>query len=179
MTISYCPQCAHPVDQIIPPGDNLHRSVCPQCQHVHYENPKVIVGCVAEWENKILLCRRAIAPRFGYWTLPAGFMENGESTAEGAYRETLEETCANVIIEQAFALINIPAINQVHVFHRGRLTSAHCAATSESLAARLYHASKIPWQDLAFESVRYCLLRYLDDKNKGQFGFHETVLQPF
>jgi ADP-ribose pyrophosphatase YjhB (NUDIX family) len=138
----------------------------------------MIVGCVVEYAGKILLCRRAIEPRHGYWTLPAGFMENGESTADGARRETLEEAGANVLIDAPFALINIARINQVHLFYRGRLTDPIYACGEESLEVELFEADDIPWADLAFTSVAFCLKRYLEDRQHGHFNFHETDLAP-
>lgn len=137
-----------------------------------------MVGCVAEWEGKILLCRRAIEPRHGFWTLPAGFMENGETTAQGAIRETQEEAGARVSVEAPFALISIPHISQVHLFYRGHLLNADYAAGEESLEVALLHAEDIPWNDLAFPSISLCLERYLNDRNTGHFGFHETELSP-
>lgn len=125
-----------------------------------------------------MLCRRAIEPRHGYWTLPAGFMENGESTAQGAIRETREEAGANVSIDAPFALISIPHINQVHLFYRGRLINPDYAAGEESLAVALVPPDEIPWSDLAFHSVTLCLERYLADRRAGSFSFHETFIEP-
>lgn len=137
-----------------------------------------MVGCVAEWEDKILLCRRAIEPRHGYWTLPAGFMENGETTAQAAIRETHEEAGARILIDAPFALVSIAHINQVHLFYRGRMSSPDYAAGEESLEVALFDPSQIPWEDLAFRSVSLCLERYLADRQGGQYGFHETELAP-
>lgn len=176
--IEHCNRCGAKVDFVTPPGDSLPRHVCAACGHIQYENPRLVVGCVAEWEGRILLCRRAIEPRYGYWTLPAGFMENGESTAQGAIRETQEEAGANVSIDAPFALISIPHINQVHLFYRGRLASPEYAAGDESLAVALLDPDEIPWDDLAFRSVTLCLERYLGDRSTGRFGFHETFLNP-
>lgn len=162
----------------IPPGDSLPRHVCNACGHIQYENPRLVVGCVAEWDGKILLCRRAIEPRYGFWTLPAGFMENGETTVQGAIRETREEAGAQVYVEAPFALISIPHISQVHLFYRGRLQNPHYAAGEESLEVALLDPEKIPWNDLAFRSVSLCLERYLSDRDSGQFSFHETELAP-
>ena len=176
--IHFCPQCGENVAFIIPPGDSLPRHVCSSCGHIHYENPRLIVGCVAEWEGQILLCRRAIEPRRGFWTLPAGFMENGETTAEAAARETYEEAGARISIDAPFALISIAAINQVHLFYRARLTAPVYAAGEESLEVALVEPEAIPWDDLAFRSIAECLQRYLDDRSKGNFAFHETTLEP-
>jgi len=176
--IEHCNRCGSKVDFVTPPRDSLPRHVCSACGHIQYENPRLVVGCVAEWEGRILLCRRAIEPRYGYWTLPAGFMENGESTAQGAIRETHEEAGASVSIDAPFALISIPHINQVHLFYRGRLERPEYAAGDESLAVALVAPDEIPWDELAFRSVTLCLERYLGDRNAGQFGFHETFLNP-
>lgn len=156
----------------------MPRHVCNTCGFIHYENPRLVVGCVAEWEDRILLCRRAIEPRHGFWTLPAGFMENGETTAQAAIRETHEEAGAQIVVDAPFALISIAHINQVHLFYRGRMTSQHYAAGEESLEVSLLRPEQIPWNDLAFRSVSLCLERYLADRVLGQYGFHETSLAP-
>ena len=172
--IQYCNHCGAGVTFSVPPGDSLPRHVCDACGHIHYENPRLVVGCVVEWEDRILLCRRAIEPRLGFWTLPAGFMENGETTAQAAIRETHEEAGARVLIDAPFAMISIAHINQVHLFYRGRMSSPHFAAGVESLEVDLYHPDQIPWRELAFRSVTLCLERYFADRAKGVFGFHET-----
>jgi ADP-ribose pyrophosphatase YjhB (NUDIX family) len=133
---------------------------------------------VAEWENKILICRRAIEPQYGFWTLPAGFMENGETTAQAAIRETDEEAGANIIIDAPFAMFSIAHINQVHLFYRGRLSSPNYAAGEESLDVRLVRPNEIPWPELAFRSVTLCLERYLADRTDGRYGFHEAKIDP-
>lgn len=174
--IQYCNQCGARVTFLIPPGDSLPRHVCGTCGFIHYENPRLVVGCVAEWEGRILLCRRAIEPRHGFWTLPAGFMENGESTAQAAIRETDEEAGANVLIDAPFAMISIAHINQVHLFYRARMASPHFAAGDESLEVSLFPPDRIPWNELAFRSVALCLEHYLDDRSNGSFGFHESEI---
>ena len=176
--IRYCNHCGAEVAFIVPAGDSLSRHVCPDCGHIQYENPRLIVGCVAHWENRILLCRRAIEPRLGYWTLPAGFMENAETTAEAASRETLEEAGAKIIIDAPFAMVSIAHINQVHLFYRGRLSTPDYLAGEESLEVALFKPSDIPWQEMAFRSVTFCLQRYLEDCASGVYGFHETSLTP-
>lgn len=138
----------------------------------------MVVGCVVEWAQKILLCRRAIEPQRGFWTLPAGFMENGETTAQGASRETKEEAGAIVIVDALFAMVNIAHINQVHLFYRGRLLSPEYSAGEESLEVGLFDAENIPWDNLAFRSVTLCLENYLADRARGSYGFHETNLAP-
>lgn len=138
----------------------------------------MVVGCIAEYDGLILLCRRAIEPRYGFWTLPAGFMENGETTAQGAARETLEEAGAIVTIDAAFAMFSIAHIHQVHLFYRGRLAEPSYAAGIESLEVKLFAPETIPWEELAFRSVHLCLERYLEDKARGTFCFHEGELVP-
>ena len=176
--MNYCNQCGAKVELRIPEGDTHMRHVCLQCGEIHYLNPKLVIGCVAEWNGSILLCRRAIEPRHGFWTLPAGFMENGESTLEAALRETREEACARVAIDGLFALINIPHISQVHLFYRGQLVEGGHSAGVESLETSLFGEEAIPWDDLAFRSVALCLKSYFRDRRNGAFGFHEADLLP-
>jgi ADP-ribose pyrophosphatase YjhB (NUDIX family) len=176
--IRYCNYCGADVAFIVPPGDSLPRHVCSACGHIHYENPRLIVGCIASWEDQLLFCRRAIEPRLGYWTLPAGFMENNETTADAAARETQEETGARVIIDAPFAMVSIAHINQVHLFYRGHLITPDYAAGVESLEVALFNPAEIPWSEIAFLSITFCLQRYLDDRAKSEFGFHETFLMP-
>jgi len=176
--IRFCSHCGAGVSFEIPAGDALPRHVCSRCGHVHYENPRLVVGCVATWEGRILLCRRAIEPRRGFWTVPAGFMENGETTADAACRETHEEAGARVIVDAPFAMVSIAHINQVHLFYRGRLAAADYAAGDESLEVALLAADGIPWGEIAFRSVTHCLEHYLRDAARGSFGFHETALGP-
>lgn len=176
--IRHCPRCGAGVSFIIPEGDNLPRHVCSACGHIHYENPRLVVGCVAEFAGRILLCRRAIEPRLGFWTLPAGFMENGETTAAAARRETWEEAGARIVIDAPFAMISIAHINQVHLFYRARLTSPDYSAGEESLEVELFLPESIPWGELSFRSVAICLERYLADRQRGQYGFHESELLP-
>jgi ADP-ribose pyrophosphatase YjhB (NUDIX family) len=177
LVISYCTQCGASTSPQIPPGDNLPREVCCHCGHIHYDNPRLIVGCIAEWEGRLLLCRRAIAPRIGYWTLPAGFMENGETTAQAAIRETLEEAGAAVDIDAAFSMISLAHINQIHLFYRGHMITPDFLAGEESLEVALFKPEEIPWEELSFRSVKLCLAFYLRDRQLGRFGFHEHELQ--
>lgn len=176
--IRYCNRCGADVALIVPAGDSLPRHVCGTCGHIHYENPRLIVGCIASWEERVLLCRRAIEPQLGYWTLPAGFMENSETTTDAALRETEEEAGAKVIIDAPFAMVSIAHINQVHLFYRARLPAPNYSAGEESLEVALFNADEIPWREIAFRSVTFCLRRYLDDRASGTFGFHETALMP-
>lgn len=176
--IKFCNLCGGPASSRIPAGDNLPRRVCERCGHIHYENPRLVVGCVVTWEERVLLCRRAIEPRLGFWTLPAGFMENGETTAGGAAREAFEEACAEVVLEEPFVLVNVAHINQVHLFYRGYLAAPSFAAGEESLDAELFDEGDIPWDKLAFRSVTLCLEHFFADRSKGSFAFHTANLTP-
>lgn len=158
--MNYCSLCGAKVDFLIPDGDNLPRHVCTKCDAIHYSNPKIVTGCIAEWEDKILLCKRAIEPRIGLWTLPAGFMENKETTSEAALRETIEEANADVEITQLFALFNIPHISQVYIIYRARLLNLNFKPGIESLDVKLYSQQEIPWDSLAFPVIRETLEQY-------------------
>lgn len=173
--MKYCSVCGKEVIVSIPAGDHLPRFVCEACGTIHYQNPKLVVGCVAEWQDRILLCRRAIDPRKGYWTLPAGFMENGETTLQAASRETGEEALAEVEGLQPFSLVNVPHMDQVHLMFRARLKDGKHAPGIESLETRLADERDIPWSEIAFPSVRFTLERFLDDRRQGAFGFHITT----
>ena len=157
----FCSCCGARIEVRIPPGDHLPRRVCPACGVVHYENPRIVVGCVPELEGRILLCLRAIEPRRGYWTVPAGFMENGETLEAGAARECYEEALAQVQIGSLLAVVNIPEAHQVHVFFRARLTSSAFGVGEESLDARLVDPADVPWDALAFPSTRFALRCHL------------------
>ncbi len=161
--MNYCSTCGHPVEQRIPAGDNRHRFVCPNCKTIHYQNPRIVAGTVPVWENRILLCRRAIEPRHGYWTLPAGFMENSETTIEAAVRETLEEALAEVTIEGLYTIIHVPHIDQVHMFYRASITNGHFGAGEESLESALFTIDEIPWDELSFPTVRRTLEHFVAD----------------
>ncbi|MGD8378551.1 MAG: NUDIX hydrolase [Gammaproteobacteria bacterium] len=175
--MKYCSQCGGRVEFRVPEGDNLKRFVCPDCGTIHYDNPRLVIGCVPEWGERILLCRRAIEPRLGYWTVPAGFMEHGETTEEAAARETLEEARARVAIEDALAMVSMPDIGQVHLMYRARLLEERFAPGPESLEVRLLRESEIPWEDLAFTSVRYALEVFFADRRRGVREFHTTSAQ--
>lgn len=170
--MKFCSQCAYPVYLRVPDGDNLPRHVCAQCGTIHYQNPKIVTGCIPEWEDRILLCKRAIEPRSGTWTLPAGFMENNESVQEGAIRETMEEANARVEITQLYSLFNIPYISQVYLMFRARLQDLEFKPGVESLEVRLFRPEEIPWHNLSFSVIRENLLCYLDDRSSGTFRFH-------
>jgi ADP-ribose pyrophosphatase YjhB (NUDIX family) len=174
--MNYCSHCGAPVGLRIPAGDTLPRHVCERCGTIHYLNPKLVIGAIPEWEDKILLCRRAIEPRSGLWTLPAGFMENAETTAEAAARETLEEACARVEIGAMFTFINVPHINQVHILYRARLLDLDFAPGPESLEVQLFEEAAIPWQDIAFRTIGLTLRHYFEDRKAGCYGFHARDL---
>ena len=172
----FCSHCGHPTVREVPPGDHLPRRVCHSCGVVHYENPTIVVGCVVEHEGQLLLCRRAIEPRLGYWTFPAGFMENGETLEAGAAREALEEALAHVRIDSLLAVVNIPDAHQVHVFFRAVLTDPQFGIGPESLESKLVDEAAIPWDDIAFPSTRYALQNYLADRAAGRTEVHLTTL---
>jgi len=167
--MNYCSECGAKVDHRVPEGDNRLRHVCDSCETIHYQNPKIVAGSIPEWDEKILLCRRAIEPRYGLWTLPAGFMENGETTLEAAQRETYEEALAKLANVQLYAMYNLPHINQVYVMFRGELVDGQAGAGSESLEVQLFTEDEIPWEELAFPVMNETLERYFSDRRKGLF----------
>ena len=170
--MNFCSHCGHAVEHRIPDGDSRERAICASCQTVHYQNPKIIAGCLPIWGDQVLLCRRAIEPRYGYWTLPAGFMENGETVAEGGARETFEEAEANVTDLKLYTIFNIPYISQVYMLHRGLLVGGQYGVGSESLECRLFSEGEIPWDELAFPSVKKTLQHYFRDRLTGEFPIH-------
>ena len=170
-TIKFCNRCGNPVTLVIPAGDNRQRHVCNHCGEIQYQNPKIVVGCIPIWQDRILLCKRAIEPRKGYWTIPAGFLENGESIEQGAARETLEEACAKVSDLQLYQIYNMPHIGQVYVLFRAQLPSPEAFGVGEeSLAVKLVAEHDMPWDDLAFKVVRNTLLRFLSERQSGHFN---------
>jgi len=176
--INYCSNCGAAVSLRIPPGDSLPRHVCDQCGSIHYRNPRLVVGALPVWEDKVLLCRRAIEPRSGMWTLPAGFMENGETVAQAALRETREEANANVSLGDMFTMISVPHINQVHVVYRATLIDLTFSAGEETLEVRLFDESEIPWNEIAFRTIAITLQHFFADRRSGVFGFHPGDLSP-
>jgi ADP-ribose pyrophosphatase YjhB (NUDIX family) len=160
----------------MPPGDNLPRWVCDQCGEIHYQNPKLVVGSIPEYEDKVLLCRRAIEPRYGYWTLPAGFMENAETAGQAALRETLEEAGAQVTLREPFSMISVPYVNQVHLFYRARLLNLEFKPGEETLEVALFEEGRIPWKDIAFRTVALTLQHWFADRRRGAFSFHAEDL---
>lgn len=162
-SINFCSECGARVEQKVPEGETLLRAVCPGCQTIHYQNPKIVAGCIPEWEGKILLCRRAIEPRLGLWTFPAGFMELGESTEEAAARETLEEAYADVRIHSLLGLFSLPHVSQVYVVYRAHLQNMGFKPGPESLEVELVSLPDIPWDRLAFPVIHEALSRYIKD----------------
>ena len=156
----------------VPDGDNRPRHICAVCETIFYENPKIVAGAVPVFGEEILLCKRAIEPRYGMWTLPAGFMENGETTAEAAARETLEEACAEVDELSLYAVFNLPQINQVYMMFRARLPQAHFAPGDESLECRLCTEADIPWSEIAFPTITHTLKYFFADRIAGNFPLH-------
>lgn len=167
--MNFCSHCGKPVVKRIPEGDDRPRHVCDHCNTIHYVNPRIIAGCLVIHEDRVLLCKRAIEPRYGLWTLPAGFMENGESSLEAARRETWEEAMARVDIHSIYSLFNLPHINQVYMIFRSTLKDPRFAAGRESLEVALFNENEIPWDDLAFSVMRKTLEFYFKDRKKGLF----------
>jgi ADP-ribose pyrophosphatase YjhB (NUDIX family) len=171
--IKYCSQCGTAVVYRIPDdGDTKVRAVCPACNTIHYENPLTVVGTVPYWDDKVLLCKRNIEPRRGLWTLPAGFMELHETTSEGAARETVEEAGAQFEMQGLFTLVNVARVGQVHLFYRAQLTSDQFDPGHETMEARLFMESEIPWDEIAFRTTRETLERYFADRRTGQYAIH-------
>jgi ADP-ribose pyrophosphatase YjhB (NUDIX family) len=167
--IKFCSHCGAGVTHRVPEGDSLERAVCDRCGHIQYLNPKIVVGCLPVYGERILMCKRAIEPRYGLWTLPAGFMENNESAAEGAAREAMEEANARVAIEELYTVYSIPHISQVYMMFRARLLDREVAPGIESLEVKLVTEDEIPWDQLAFTMVRRTLTHFLEDRRTGIF----------
>jgi|SRR5580765_212446 ADP-ribose pyrophosphatase YjhB (NUDIX family) len=177
--LNFCSVCGARVALRVPPGDSLPRHVCDSCNTIHYRNPLVVVGTVPEWEDQVLLCRRAIEPGRGLWTLPAGFMELGETTAQAALRETLEEAKARVHLGDVLALLSVPHVDQVHIFYRARLLDRAFAAGEETLEVALFREDEIPWKEIAFRTVSSALRHFYADRKAGTIGFHAgEILSP-
>ena len=165
--INYCSVCGAPTSQRIPDGDALNRAVCNVCGVIHYQNPKLVVGSLPVWEDKVLLCRRAIEPRHGMWTLPAGFMEKNETMPEAAIK-----------LGDLFTLISVPHISQVHAIYHARLLDLNFAAGVETLEVALFAEHEIPWDELAFRTIALTLRHFYADRKSGHFGFHTAELPP-
>ncbi len=175
--MKFCSHCGQPVSLRVPPGDHLPRFVCDACGTIHYQNPRLIAGCVPECEGKILICRRAIEPRLGFWTIPAGFMENGETLMAAAAREAVEEALAIVAVDSLLAIVHVTHAHQVHVMFRARLTGPHFGVGPESLEVMLVEERDIPWGDIAFPSVDFALRRYFEDRAAGRERVHITEVE--
>lgn len=176
--LNFCSNCGAKVALRVPPGDSLPRHVCDSCGSIHYRNPLMVVGTIPERGGRVLLCRRAIEPRYGLWTLPAGFMELGETTAQGALRETLEEARARVELGEVFSLLSVPHVNQVHIFYRARLIDEDFAAGEETLEVALFEESQIPWDAIAFRTSATTLRHFFADRKAGAFRLHADAILP-
>jgi ADP-ribose pyrophosphatase YjhB (NUDIX family) len=175
--IQHCKTCGNPVLYRLPDdGDTKQRAICTVCHAVHYENPLNVVGTIPIWQSadgpQVLLCQRNIEPRKGLWTLPAGFMELDETTAQGALRETIEEAGAHIVMQELYTVINVQHVSQVHFFYRAQLLSAQFNPGFETMQARLFLEQDIPWNDLAFRTVRDTLQHYFSDYRQGVFTLH-------
>ncbi|MDQ6923720.1 MAG: NUDIX hydrolase [Pseudomonadota bacterium] len=175
--MKFCSQCgSSQLDFRVPDGDTLKRYVCAACATIHYQNPKVVVGCLPVWEDRVLLCKRAIEPRLGLWTLPAGFLENGETLIAGALRETAEEAGARVDICALYTIISLPHISQIYVMFHARLRDLDFAPGPESLEVRLFDEDDIPWGQIAFRTITRTLRNYFLDRKRGEFPVHVSAL---
>ena len=170
--MKYCSGCGEEVTHKIPEDDTRHRYVCPSCETIHYQNPNIVAGTIPVYEGKVLLCKRAIEPRYGFWTLPAGFMENQETTMEAAARETWEEAEAKVKLHSLYTVINVPQIDQVHMYFLATLIDGKFGVGTESLECRLFEEDEIPWDGLAFPTVKRTLKLYFEDRQHGEFSTH-------
>ena len=175
--MKFCSHCGSSVSHRVPEGDDRLRHICDSCDTIHYSNPRVIVGCVLEYEERILLCKRAIEPRSGLWTLPAGFMENGETTVQGAARETWEEARAEVFEQQLYRLFDVPGINQVYMFYRGRVKDGAFGVGPESTHVDLFSEADIPWDEIAFPVVYHTLREYLYDRKANEFPVRVSAIE--
>lgn len=176
--MKFCSECGSQISLKIPAGDNRERHVCDSCGVIHYINPRIIAGTLPVHEGKVLLCRRAIEPRKGYWTLPAGFMENGETTAQAAARETIEEAEADVTIQGLYTVFNLPHISQVYLFFRAEVIDGKYGVGVESLESKLFEEHEIPWQELAFPTIYRTLKLYFEDRKSGDYPVRTEDLQP-
>jgi ADP-ribose pyrophosphatase YjhB (NUDIX family) len=175
--MKFCSTCGHTVERRVPSGEDRERWVCSDCGTIHYENPRMVVGCIIEQGRDILLCKRAIQPRYGYWTVPAGFLELGESTVQGAIRETLEEAGARVEVIAPYAHFDIPYIGQAYIFYRARMLGPEFSAGTESLEVKWVPPEEMPWNDLAFPVVRVSLELHAEDVRLGRYRMHHGIIQ--
>lgn len=175
--MKFCSNCGSDrLERRVPEGDTLPRIVCANCHTIHYQNPKIVVGCLPEWEGQVLLCKRAIDPRYGLWTLPAGFLENGETVTAGAARETEEEARARVEVGDLYTIISLPQINQVYMMFRARLADLAFGPGTESLEVALFDEADIPWESLAFRTITRTLRNYFLDRKRGSFPARVSAL---
>lgn len=175
--MKFCSQCGQPVTQRIPDGDNRPRFVCDNCDTIHYQNPNIVAGCLPVYGDKILLCKRAIEPRYGLWTLPAGYMENNETVEQAALRESQEEANANVELQQLYTVFSLPHANQVYMMFRARLLDENFSAGIESLEVELFDESEIPWDQLAFSTIDYTLKYFFEDRKRGEFSLRSHKVE--
>ncbi|MGB6240912.1 MAG: NUDIX hydrolase [Castellaniella sp.] len=172
----YCSQCGHALVHEIPPDDTRIRDLCTHCGAVHYQNPRNVVGVVPILGDQVLLCRRAIEPRYGKWTLPAGFMELGETTAQGAARENQEESGVRIQVQSLYTVIDVPSVNQVHLFYLAEVLDPQLAPGPETLEAAFFDLDAIPWHDMAFRTVSTTLKHYLQDHQRGSFPIRHYAI---
>lgn len=170
--IKHCRECGAAVSYQQPDDDNRERAICQSCKTIHYENPINVVGTVPVWGEQVLLCKRAIEPRYGFWTLPAGFMELGETVADGAIRETVEEAGARIELQDLFTMMSVVRVGQVHLFYRARMTDTTLDPGPETLEARLFHEHEVPWDQIAFRTVRETLQHYFACRRSGEYPLH-------
>lgn len=177
--MNYCSNCGSGnIHFIIPKGDNRQRLVCQSCGTIHYSNPNIVAGCLPIWKGKVLLAKRAIEPRKGYWNVPSGYMENGETVEEGAKREVWEEAEARVQNLQMHALYSIPHINQVYIHFLGNLIDGKYGIGEESLEVALFAEEEVPWNDMAFPSSIFTLKRFFEDRKMGDHKVHIGGFDP-
>ena len=174
--IKHCRICGSEVNWRVPPTDNRERAVCPACGEIHYENPLNVVGTLPVWGEQVLLCRRNIEPRYGLWTLPAGFLELGESVAAGALRETVEEAGARVELGTLFTMLDVVRVGQVHLFYLARMLDDSLAPGPETIEARLFREDQVPWDQLAFRTVRLTLEYFFAVRASGSFQLPTGVI---
>lgn len=173
MEIKYCSQCGSPVDSATPAKDNFKRYICTQCNFIHYQNPNIVTGCLVHKGDQVLLCKRSIEPRYGLWTVPAGFMENGETTRQAAQRETIEEAGATVELKNLFVIANLTHANQVYMLYRAELKGDNFQPGYESSDVKLFDEAQIPWDNIAFYTVKLALKHFYSDIQTKQFNLHE------
>ena len=170
--MKFCCYCGETVVFRVPENDDRERYVCDSCDSIHYQNPKVVAGCLPVWQEQVLLCRRAIEPRCNYWTLPAGFMELGETSTEAAMRETIEEANARVDIHNLYVLLNLPHVNQVYMMFRSSMLDLDFGPSPESREVKLFNENEIPWNEIAFTTISYTLKFYFEDRKRGNYPLH-------